>query len=50
MHKMMNITNFEPYGSARACNKHLKFLLKGECCKQRVKCIQPFLLKGECIM
>ena len=37
MHKMMSITNSEPYGSAGACNKHSKFLLKGECCKLRVK-------------
>ena len=38
MHKMMSITNSEPYGSTGACNKHSKFFLKGECCKLRVKC------------
>ena len=37
MHKMMSITNSEPYGSIGACNKCSYFLLKGECCKLRVK-------------
>ena len=37
MCKMMSITNSEPYGSTGAYNKCSKFLLKGECCKLRVK-------------